>query len=622
MNYLQKELEEILQMNSSFLEFINSPDTHAYWLWDLDTFSDKYYSDSFFHYLGYKDAANLPTDFWKTIIHKDDLEYCYFRLTNYLSNPKGDFDQIIRYAQKNGNNCWIKCIGKIVYNEKGNPSRMIGIVQNKTRLQDLEDYKTLLEETNKAAKIGSWELNLIEETVYWNTVTKEIHETPSSFSPTFEKAFSFFSKEEDKKKLTIAFNKAREEGSSIDEDVILKTEQGKEKWVRVIGTPFFEAGRCYKIHGLLQDIDQTTRSHIKLQHQEELFRTTFENASIGMALVGLNGEWLKVNSSLCGMLGYTEEELYATNFQKLTHHEDVKKDLKLAYELLDGINDSYETEKRYYHKNGNSVWASISVSLIRNTEGTPLHFISQITDITQKKLAAEKVESLLNVTTDQNKRLLNFAHIVSHNLRSHSGNLAMLMDLMKVEHPEFQENEFIPLLHQAVDNLSETIQHLNEVVLVHTQNRKDIQYLNLRSYIEKAISSINGNILDTKTTIINSTDTHIEISYIPAYLDSVLLNLLSNAIKYKKPNVPPIIEISSKDSENFHILSIKDNGLGIDLKAHSHKIFGMYKTFHSHEDARGVGLFLTKNQVEAMDGKITVESEVGEGSTFKVFFKK
>ena len=113
----------------------------------------------------------------------------------------------------------------------------------------------------------------------------------------------------------------------------------------------------------------------------------------------------------------------------------------------------------------------------------------------------------------------------------------------------------------------------------------------------------------------------INVLAVPAYLESIILNLITNAIKYKSPDRPVVLKIKSGMEGDFAFLSIADNGLGIDLDRHGSKLFGMYKTFHSHPEARGIGLFISKNQIEAMGGHIEVESEMGKGTTFTTYFK-
>ena len=236
-------------------------------------------------------------------------------------------------------------------------------------------------------------------------------------------------------------------------------------------------------------------------------------------------------------------------------------------------------------------------------------------------LSKQKLTSYLDITTDQNHRLVNFAHIVSHNLKSHSGNLSMLLELMHSDYPELEENELIPLFEQSVDNLSETINHLNEVAAMQNTDKKNIESLNLLYYIEKTLENISALIKSENAHIQTEVDHQLKVQAIPAYLESILLNLLTNAIKYRKPETELKIKIIAKEIDNLISLEVIDNGLGMDLNKIGEKLFGMYKTFHQHKDSRGIGLFITKNQIEALGGSIQVESEINKGSNFKVFLK-
>jgi len=307
-------------------------------------------------------------------------------------------------------------------------------------------------------------------------------------------------------------------------------------------------------------------------------------------------------------------------FTDITHEDDVDRDWSLVNELLKGTRTSYEMEKRYIHKNGAIIWAILAVSLVRDELGEPMHFVSQINNISEVKQAQIEIQNLLDVTREQNDRLLNFAHIVSHNLRSHVGNFQMLLDLLQIEVPESTENDFFPLLKHSAESLQETILHLNEVVALNSEKIVTLVSLGLRGFADKASMNLQGEILESDVTIINDIPANAKIKGVAAYVDSVMLNLLSNAIKYRSPNRKPQIHLFVQKEGAELVLCIKDNGLGIDLNRYASKLFGMYKTFHGNKDARGVGLFLSKNQMEAMKGRIEVESVVNQGTTFKLYF--
>lgn len=130
-----------------------------------------------------------------------------------------------------------------------------------------------------------------------------------------------------------------------------------------------------------------------LQESEARFRNAFDHAAVGMGLVAIDGRWLKVNQSLCEITGYSESELLQTNFQKITHIDDLKRDIDYINQLLKGEIPSYQIEKRYIHKQGHIVWILLSKSLVRNCQNVPLYFITQIQDVTEsKKLKSELAE--------------------------------------------------------------------------------------------------------------------------------------------------------------------------------------------------------------------------------------
>jgi PAS domain S-box-containing protein len=141
---------------------------------------------------------------------------------------------------------------------------------------------------------------------------------------------------------------------------------------------------------------------LDLRESEERFRGAFESAAIGMALVAPAGRWLRVNRSLCRIVGYTAEELLASDFQSITYEEDLDKDVDYVRRMLDGSLSHYDMEKRYLHKDGHIVWVLLSVSLVRDTMGKPMYFVAQIQDVTERK----RLERALREATHQEHQRL------------------------------------------------------------------------------------------------------------------------------------------------------------------------------------------------------------------------
>tara|TARA_R110002020_G_scaffold31339_3_gene97853 strand:- start:866 stop:1450 length:585 start_codon:yes stop_codon:yes gene_type:complete len=192
---------------------------------------------------------------------------------------------------------------------------------------------------------------------------------------------------------------------------------------------------------------------------------------------------------------------------------------------------------------------------------------------------------------------------------------------MKAETDAEEKEEQFNMLVNASDMLCETIEHLNSVIALDTDNLAK-EKLNLYEFVENIIAANQGIILNSNFTVINKVKEDFTILAIPAYLDSILLNMLTNAIRYSSSERDSWVKFSSIKEKDFRVIEIEDNGQGIDLERHKTKIFGLYKTFHDHPDSKGLGLYMTKRQIEVMGGKIEVESEVDKGTTFKIYLNE
>jgi diguanylate cyclase (GGDEF)-like protein/PAS domain S-box-containing protein len=148
------------------------------------------------------------------------------------------------------------------------------------------------------------------------------------------------------------------------------------------------------VEELNRHIAEQERIGRALRETEEHFRNAFDYAAIGMALVSPQGAWLRVNRSLCELIGYSEQELLGSNFQAVTHADDLGSDLANLYRLMQGETPTSQVEKRYVHRLGQIVWALNSVSLVRDSDNNPAHFIFQIQDITERKRAEAALQSL------------------------------------------------------------------------------------------------------------------------------------------------------------------------------------------------------------------------------------
>ena len=347
----------------------------------------------------------------------------------------------------------------------------------------------------------------------------------------------------------------------------------------------------------------------------------FNHTYNGIAVVSMEGYWLKMNKSVCDIFGYTRSELFNMDIDNIVFIEDLGVHEEKYQNLIHGKIDKYRVKQRYFHKDGSIIWVLIYVSLVYFKEGRP-HMIWQFTDVTERQKDQDKLKAMLSVATEQNERLTSFADIVTHNLRSHSGNLSTITEFLEDDISGLNENKNYKLLKMAVENLQETVSHLTEVAKIKEVEPSKMEALNLYSYVQKAMYNIIAMAQNANAVIYNEIDEDLFVKGIPAYLDSIVLNFLSNAIKYKSKKRTPIIELKSSVEDDFVVFKVKDNGLGIDMKKFGDKIFEMYKTFHLNKDAIGIGLFITKNHIESLGGKVEVKSEVDVGTEFSIYLKK
>jgi signal transduction histidine kinase len=237
---------------------------------------------------------------------------------------------------------------------------------------------------------------------------------------------------------------------------------------------------------------------------------------------------------------------------------------------------------------------------------------------TVSRLRSRKLLNANAALDHRNQHLESMARMVSHNLRSPMAGLKMIMTLYdKMDTPEKKEDlmdnfkEGATVLFDMVDDLSKIMMDYRELI-------KEMEELNLEERLTVVKKQLSQQIKKSDTTIIHDFSKYPTIQYSHYFLESIFLNLISNAIKYSRPGVPPIITLKSYTESEKVMLSVSDNGMGIDLSENGPKMFQMYKTFHNMKevDSRGIGLFMTKNQVEMMGGKISVESTLGSGTTF------
>jgi PAS domain S-box-containing protein len=533
-----------------------------------------------------------------------------------------------RIINTSGKEIWVRVIGE-VESVSGKTVRLHGIFQDIDEKKRIElEYRKVSERhmlATKKAGIGIWEYNISDHKLKWD---KNIYSLYGLEETDFEDAFEAWdacAHPDDHERATQMSQEAIKNRKDYIITFRIKMPSGEVRWMKSHGNVIWDDnGEAEKMIGITVDITDLKVTQDQLIESEESLHGVFENSSVGMALLDLEGKFTNVNESFCKSTGYLRNELVGSHFRDVAFAENVDMYASLIEEFLRGEHTTYQMVTKHLGKTGKIYHKVITITAVKKAKGGISHFLIQMVDITSQIEAENRLRKLLQVSAMQNESLLNFAHIVSHNMRSHSANLTMITDfLLEGGMDKLEYDNTLDMLHKASIGLNETVSHLNEVVQIKTGQVKKMDKILLKKIVDEVIGNVGALANEKKVKVEVDIPDGIEVIGITAYVESIVQNLLTNAIKYRdaKKKQCMVSIHTSQDEENV-TLEVSDNGVGIDMKANRDKVFGMYKTFHRNKDAKGIGLFITKSQIDSIGGSIHVESEVGVGSTFWVKFIK
>ncbi|GAB2606553.1 PAS domain-containing sensor histidine kinase [Belliella aquatica] len=334
-------------------------------------------------------------------------------------------------------------------------------------------------------------------------------------------------------------------------------------------------------------------------------------------IAGYDGYFKRINPAVSALLEYNEEELFNTPINEFVHPEDKELTAKARKELTKK-NPLLNFENRYVTKSGEIVWLSWTSMFLEKEE----LIFAIAKDITYKKKLEKERNLLLSNLTSINKELENLTYRTTHDLRSPVNNFLSIFNLIDLTKIEDEENlELLDLLKSSSENLKKTLDNYIDLLSKRSSSENEIEVIRFDFTLDKIMESIHSLIKSSNTKIEFDFSEAEEITFNKDYLESVFLNLITNSIRYAQPGIPPHIVIKSSKIKNNVQLTVKDNGLGFDMKKVKDKIFGLNQKFHSHEDSKGIGLYLIHNQITKLNGTIDVESEVNVGTKFTINFK-
>ena len=379
-------------------------------------------------------------------------------------------------------------------------------------------------------------------------------------------------------------------------------------------------GTPLRFIGTHTDISEQKAAEEELREAKETFANSFNYSGIAKALIAPGGKWLEVNDVICELTGYSREELNGMHYNEITFPEDVGIDVPLIEKLIAKEIPSYTIEKRFVSKDRRVLTTTVTVTLVRDNEDRPKYFVCDVLDETNKKAIAkelqrknQQLESASANLVSKISQLEQLNNIIAHNLRGPVGNIKMLSDGTDL----FPPDEAMKMIQTSSLALLEQLEMMVEVARIKLDREVTYDTCNVSELIGNITGQLQGIIYQKHVSIVQQLGIN-EVRYPKLYLESILYNLINNAIKYRRENIQPVIEITTTETDGKVKLVVKDNGIGIDLEKHGNKMFGLNQTFHQGYDSKGVGLFITKNQIESLGGSITVKSTVNEGCEFTI----
>lgn len=615
--------EESITRNNHFRESIENTMPGVLSVFDLQKQRNVYVNRNITTLLGYtpEEINALGSRFIEEIIHPDDVS----NLSTWTSEPDGVIQETFyRMLTKAGQWRWFASRSTIFQrDDEGRVAQVIGIAQDITERKISEEllqqrersYRELFDTVSEAIYIMNPDGTFIDVnkgacSMYGYQKADFIGRTP---------AFLSAEGRNDLEALGVMIAKCLQ-GEPQSFEWWGKNSSGKAflKEVRLTKGSYF--GKDIII-ATARDVTRQRESVEALRESEQRFRT-LQQASFGG--IGLHDQGLIIdcNQGLCDITGYTYKELVGMNGLELVAPEcrdGVMKKIQSNYERpydVDGL-----------RKDGSRYFLEIHAKSLPY-QGRRIR-VTEFRDITDRKKSEEKIleqnARLLAITEDlkrKNEQLEEFTQIVSHNLRAPVGNILTLLNFLETAATPEERTEYISHLKDAGKLILTTLHELTDVLQVKQNQNIEKQELRFDEVFQHVRTMLIANITEADATVSADFSEAPVIIYPHIYLESILLNLLSNALKYVYPERKPVIRLRTYYQHDSIMLEVSDNGLGLDLNRYGHQIFKLRKTFHRHPESRGVGLFMIKNQLEAMGGEISISSKENEGTTFWVNFNK
>lgn len=598
---------------------------------NLTTRKINWSADHSFHFFDFSKSYDGTLEGYFDLIHEDDRERVAQSLENLEIEAYATIEHRVLWTD--GTYHWLEGIGRF-YVENG-LSLLVGTIQDITERKNLEiereDWERRHKMVAEAAGIIVYDYDVESGDILW--------------SGNVEKILSFSNDEmgdinrwgelihpEDREETFKALDEAQSQLRTFEVNYRFRKKDGEYRNMYDKGTFLSMGGKAVRMLGMMSDVTELMQSRTALTQSENRFKSLMNNLNVGVALYDLNTVPVIHNKTAYTLLGMTESQFVGMsaldpNWNVIDSDGNPMKSESFPIPMCINLGKAVKQVVMGVYRPSlkDRVWLMVDAEPIYDEDQTLLHIICTYTDFSARKqmeeILKEKNKQLISTSDEvarRNERLLEFAQIVSHNLRSPLSSIKGLSELYFNSSAQ-DKDQAMEYIKDVCDKALETIDDLNKVLKVQQDERVQSSSVRFDECFQSVSELLKIRLAEKNVLLETDFSQASSIYYPPVFLENILLNLLSNAIKYSSEQ-PKVYVRTERDEKNV-VLYFTDNGLGIDLSKYKTDIFSFGKTFHNHENSKGVGLFLVKNQIRTMGDEIEIESEVNKGTTFKIIFR-
>ncbi len=535
---------------------------------------------------------------------------------------------------KDGREIPIMDTGAPVYSKDGS---IIGVVlafqdetERRKQEQMLRRSEALLSQTGKIARVGGWEINMETFEVIWTEETRNIHEVDPDFVPNLDTAIEFYEPEA-RPIITEAVKNAIEKGEPYDLELPFITAKGRKLWIQTQGNPEFRDGKCVRLYGTFMDITERKQMIEKIKANERFLTNLFDVIFDVILIFNIEEQKIiSVNKAVTNVFGYKPEELIGSPLSILLYSKEFyEKFNNMLNNALQKAEPIKNEELKAIRKDGTEIWCDFGVVFL-NTEDNIKIAVAVLRDVTERKKLIDSIIEAKERAEEMNRLKTYFLGNMSHELRTPFVGIKGFAELLNDSLNDPVQKEWVEAIIQSSNRILDTISKLLDITqLEFGKTRKELKKINIAKVLENSFNSFVGIAKQKKLVLKKELfpNKKLDDNSLTYFIDERLLNeiienLLSNAIKFTfDGSVTLFADIEIKNRIEHLVIKVIDTGIGIP-KEKQNLIWEEFRQvsegLNRNFEGVGLGLSITKRFVELLNGTITVESEVGKGSTFIV----